>query len=58
MDSYIENGVAGLANGNILIYYLDTFGPRYRGTCLRTNVSFVPDDWPQCRTVIMQQIEL
>src|SRR6266516_7008394 len=29
MDSHFENGVAGLPTGNILVYYLDTFGPRY-----------------------------
>lgn len=58
MDSYIETGVAGLANGNALFYYLDTFGPRYRGTCLRPNVSWAPDDWPQCRTALVQQVDL
>jgi hypothetical protein len=58
MDSYIETGVAGLANGNVLFYYLDTFGPRYRGTCLRPNVSFAKDDWPQCRTALVQPIDL
>src|SRR5712691_6943234 len=58
MDSYFENGVAGLADGNILIYYLDTFGPRYRGTCLRPNVSFATNDWPQCRTALIHQIDL
>lgn len=58
MDSYIETGVAGLANGNALFYYLDTFGPAYRGTCLRPNVSWAPDDWPQCRTALVQQVDL
>ena len=58
MDSYIETGVAGVPNGNVLFYYLDTFGPRYRGTCLRPNVSFAPDDWPQCRTALLQQVDL
>ena len=58
MDSYIENGIAGVPNGNVLFYYLDTFGPRYRGTCLRPNVSFAPDDWPRCRAALVQQIDL
>jgi len=58
MDSYIETGVAGLADGNILMFYFDTCGPRYRGTCRRPNISFAPDDWPQCRTALVQQIDL
>jgi hypothetical protein len=58
MDSHYENGVVGLANGNVLIYYLDTFGPRTRGTCLRPNVSLSAIDWPRCATSLMNEIDL
>jgi len=58
MDSHIETGVAGLANGNVLFYYLDTFGPHYRGTCLRTNVSLAAAQWPECRTALLDQMDL
>lgn len=58
MDSYFENGVVGLSNGNIVIYYLDTLGPAYRGTCLSPNISLATDDWPQCRTSLVDEVDL
>jgi len=47
-DSWHELGVAGQPNGNVVFYALDTFGPRYKGTCLRRNVALSDEGWPQC----------
>jgi hypothetical protein len=58
LDSNLESGVAGVANGNLLIYQLDTRGPATRGTCLRPNVSLAADDWPRCKTALIDEIDL
>lgn len=58
MDSYGETGAAGLANGSMQFYYLDTFGPQYRGTCLRMNIAISPDGWPQCKRALAGEIDL
>jgi hypothetical protein len=58
MDSFLESGVAGLANGNLLIYAYDSMGPDTRGLCLRPNISFAADDWPRCSIALAGLIDL
>lgn len=58
MDSLLETGVAGLADGNVAFYELDTRGPQVRGTCLRRDVSFAGGDWPACRTALLGPVDL
>ena len=58
MDSFIENGVAGLPDGNLAIYYFDSMGAFMRGVCLRPNASLAADDWPRCKTALANVTDL
>ncbi len=56
MDSWIENGVAGLPGGGVAFYYFDTLGPATRGTCLNQNVK--TDAWPVCTSKLVAEVDL
>lgn len=58
MDSVVENGVAGLPDGDLHFYYLDTFGAHFRGRCGRSDVSLSAHDWPRCRKAFLDEIDL
>jgi len=58
MDSRMESGVAGMPNGNLGVIYLDTFGPTYRGVCLRQNVVLSATGWPVCTTELASRTDL
>ncbi|GEM_PF-6712475 len=56
MDSWVENGVAGLPGGGVAFYYFDTMGPATRGMCLRQNVT--ASAWPVCRSKLVAEVDL
>jgi hypothetical protein len=58
MDSWGEIAVAGLPNGDLMSFYLDTMGPKYRATCPHAEVSLDPDGWPECRIEPVDRIDL
>lgn len=58
MDSWMESGVAGLPDGDLMSFYLDTRGARYRGTCPRAEVSLDPAGWPECRIALIDRVDL
>jgi hypothetical protein len=52
MDSRIESGVAGLTDGSIVLFYFDTMGARFKGSCAARDVILAEDGWPLCRRAL------
>jgi hypothetical protein len=57
-DSFCERAVVGLSDGNLLEFSFDSEGPAKYGTCLRQNVTTAPDQWPQCRTALIDETDI